>query len=579
MTLAMLVAILLVVAVMLSIWRRRDRRWFTVLLQLLAAVLLYLCLCPPTAMQTFTVDELLVLTPGVTATQLTRLPPLTPTVALPGVSASRDITQMPDLGTALRSHPEVRRLRIIGGGLPARDRDAARGIAIRFDAAPLPQGLVALDVPTSVLAGHRWRLHGRVEGIDAGQVELRDPAGVVQATQRVGADGRFVLATTARTEGQAVFTLQVRDADGQRIDSASVPLVTRPGAALRVLLLAAAPDPELKYLRRWAVDAGLQLKSRLMLSDGVALTEGPSDQNTEIFDDLDLVILDQRVWLTLHDEQKQHLREALDGGLGVLLRMSGDVPEAVLSDWVALGFPIRSSGSVDAVSLSRLFGLDETAPDLSVRAIDMQSVTATELWHADDGTPLAWMQLHGQGRIALWRLTDSYRLTLAGYPAAYGSLWSDTLAQLSRASGAPAPTLPRSARVDERAVFCGLAKNATAGQENSAPTPLVIEPDGCAGFWPANAGWHSLQSADALWPFYVRSRDENMALLAGDTHRATLALVRGVSDATAFAVGTRAWARWPFLLGWLAVITGLWWLERGGVARRAGVPSELSAAA
>lgn len=578
MTLSMLVAMLLLMAVLLSIWRCHARRWFVVVLQLLAAVLLYLSLFPPTTVQTFTADELLVLTPGATGKQLARLPPLAPRVALPGAITSRDITPVPDLGTALRSHPEIRRLHIIGGGLPARDRDAARGMALRFDAAPLPQGLVELDVPTSVVVGHRWRLQGRVEGVDAGQVGLRDPAGIVQTTQPVDADGRFTLSATARSEGRAVFTLELRDTDGQRIDSASVPLATRPGVATRVLLLAGAPDPELKYLRRWAVDAGLHLESHITLSDGVSLTDGALDLDAQIFDELDLVILDQRVWLTLDAEQKQHLREALDGGLGVLLRVTGDVPETVLGEWAALGFPLRPIEPVGVVSLNRLLGLDANAPDLSVRAIDAQTNMATELWRADDGTPLAWMRLHGQGRIALWRLTDSYRLTLTGHPAAYGSLWSDTLAQLSRASGAPAPTLPRSARVDERAVFCGLADSATAGPEDAATTPLVIEPDGCAGFWPASTGWHSLQSADAQWPFYVRSRDENAALRAGDTRRATLTLVRGVSDASASAVGTRVWPRWPFLLVWLAAITGLWWLERGGAARRAGAPSEDSAA-
>ena len=39
----------------------------------------------------------------------------------------------------------------------------------------------------------------------------------------------------------------------------------------------------------------------------------------------------------------------------------------------------------------------------------------------------------GRGRIALWTLTDSYRLVLAGRDDLYGELWSDAIATLARA--------------------------------------------------------------------------------------------------------------------------------------------------
>ena len=126
-------------------WRDgRPRRAARIALQLVAALLLGLCLFPPTSRERLRDGELVVLTPRATPAQLAATPAGTDDVALPGVDAARAVERVPDLGTALRRHPDVRRLRIVGGGLPARDRDAARGIAAEFDAVPLPRGLVEL---------------------------------------------------------------------------------------------------------------------------------------------------------------------------------------------------------------------------------------------------------------------------------------------------------------------------------------------------------------------------------------------------------------------------------------------------
>ena len=47
-----------------------------------------------------------------------------PRVALPEAAASDGSERVPDLGTALRRHPDVRTLHVVGDGLEARDRDA-----------------------------------------------------------------------------------------------------------------------------------------------------------------------------------------------------------------------------------------------------------------------------------------------------------------------------------------------------------------------------------------------------------------------------------------------------------------------
>lgn len=526
----------LIVAVLLGIavtwgawgaWRVRVLRRSRIAAQLIAALFLFLTLFPPAMHRETRSHEFIVLTPGITSAQLAALPSAARIVALPGVAAPRSIERVPDLGTALRRHADAQHLRVVGDGLPARDRDAARGRVSRFDAAPLPRGLVELELPPSVLAGHPWQLRGRAEQLDGGRVELRDPSGAVIATQRLDAAGRLVLAATAKVPGTALYTLQLFDRDGLTVEAVTVPLAARAGTSMSILLLAGAPDADLKYLRRWAVDAGLRLDSRIALTRGVALTEGRPVFDAAALRGADLVILDERSWAALDARRKTLLRAAVHAGLGLLLRVTGTVPAQVAKEWSEWGLPLHA--------------LEVTA---------------------SDAAPRGWVRNLGQGRVALWRLTDTYRLTLRGAAPAFGSLWSDVLERVARARGVALPRLPAATRVDERAVFCGLAAGAVIEGGDAAPVALLPDGSGCAAYWPATAGWHTLSAGEARWPFHVRERNESPHLAAGENHRATEALV-GVAPTTTAATTHRIpLPRWPFFLVFLAAAAALWILER-----------------
>ncbi|NCT68765.1 MAG: carboxypeptidase regulatory-like domain-containing protein [Rhodanobacteraceae bacterium] len=572
------VALLLVLAALVGTvrtWRRGGpRRVMRVTLQLVAAALLYAVLFPPATREQFAAGELVVLTPGTTTEQRAALSPASTLVALPGIDAPGGIERVPDLGTALRSHPDARRLHIVGGGLPARDRDAARGLVARFDAAPLPRGVVELDAPTAVRAGSVWRLAGRVEGVGDGRVELRDPAGAVVAGMALDGDGRFTLSAPAKGAGEALFALRVLDRDGTPVDDVPVPLVTRAGAPLRLLLLAGAPDPELKYLRRWAVDAGVQLDSRLALTEGVALTEGALALDAAALAKADLVLVDERAWAALGTTQKAALTAAVRDGLGLLLRVTGPLPPAIASDWAALGFRVQAQEPAN-LALDHALGLSGSGFVFARHAIDVQADDAAPLLRADDGAPLALWRAQAQGRIGVWALADAWRLALAGERARYATLWSDTLATLSRARAAATPQLPREARVDERAILCGIATGDRVETAQGTSVAMLIDPitapgataaHACAAYWPAKAGWHALVSGGQRWPFHVRADDEAKPLAAAANQQATRALVAAPGERAELATRPMSWPRWPFFLAWLAVIALLWWLERQRVA-------------
>lgn len=541
--------------------------WRTALLLIgpaIAAVFMYLAMFPPPGPAA--PGTLTVITADATDAQLRTIGRQDRVVALPEAPASTAAERVADLATALRRDPSVVRLKVIGAGLPPRDREAARDLSLEFEPAPLPRGVVELWSPRRVTSGSSWRINGIIHGVPGGSVDLLDPSQRRVASASPGDDGRFALRAEARTPGRALYRLRVRDVSQGVVEELEVPLMVVAGAPLRARVLSGAPSPELKYLRRWALDAGVDLQSDLALRPGVRMLRSHVPMRADALRELDVVILDERAWQSLAVAGRATLAAALREGLGVVIRVTGALTDRDRQELRALGFEVSEA---DGPRNARLPGVETS---LSRRPLRVESRDGVPLLRDNRGEPLALWRAEGAGRIALWWLGDSFRLVLDGSPGAYGTLWSDALATVSRARGTREPELPGiDPRIDARQVICGLDPDAEASVQapDGKRVPLLIESSGCAAYWPEAAGWHVLETGDGRWPFHVRAARDAPGLQAQELRAATAAMVAHRSQRRDAKPPTDApGAPWPYLIACLAALGGTWWLERSRVGRR-----------
>jgi hypothetical protein len=601
MTVGLAIALALAFAVLAAsmrvVWRARrsapddtPRAWRVVVLllaQAAGAALLYCVLFPPATRTE--AGTLVVATARADLVSRTGLSPGEHLVAMPEAPALRGAERMPDLATALRRYPATTRIRVIGTGLAARDRPAAAGRALDFVPAPLPRGLVALWSPRHVQAGRRFEVGGRVEGLPGGSAELLDPANTVVARARIGADGRFRLAGMARSAGPALWQLRLRDKDKLRIEDSVLPLVVDPGAALRVLMLAGAPNPELKYLRRWATDAGLSLDTRISLGAGMQIGDAPVGFDAASLDKFDLVVLDQRAWQALGAARRVALDQAVRDGLGLLLRLPGALAGPDRAALRQLGFTATPVGATRDVRLppastdvgDQAASNGEPLPALTRAPQRIDAVDGSPLLTDASGLPLATWRARGAGRIGVATFDGSFRLLLAGHGDRYGELWGDLFSTLARARGMPAPTIEGDPRAGQRVVLCGLRDRAEVDAPDGHTVAVAIDPasgtGACAGFWPRLPGWHLLRTPDPAQaggerraPFHVRAMAEATGLQAAAVREATQRLAVAGTPAKA-GVASASGPRWPWFLAWLLLSAALWWFERSraGMTHRA----------
>ncbi len=551
---------LLVLATLTGVWRTLrlpgSRRWIGVIGQPLMAILLWLVLYPPLIDKPRV--EAVVLSPGVTAQQLAQLDAASPILALPGVVATNSlIERVPDLATALRRNPAIGDLRVLGDGLPERDRDVLGQRGLSFEPGADLLGLVDVQSPVAVRAGALWTMQGEVAGVDSGQVRLLDRSGTVAADAVVDESGRFRLSAAAKTAGEAIYRLQVLDASDSMIDELPLGVIIRAGDSLNSVILAGAADPETKYLRRWIIDSGSTVASRISLSRGIAQRQDDIDLSAAALEQTDLLIVDDRAWTGLPASSKALIKRAVEQGMGLILRASGLLSSKTRSEWAELGFHIESA---DLARSARLAGpgreIELTRMPLRITADD-----SVPLLTATDGSALALWRAFGQGRIALWLPLDSWRLSTSGDKTRYGTLWSEAFSTLARARGTTSASLPRMARVDQRAVICGIGSDAVIENDQGQRQRLLIDSEAgnCAAWWPAEAGWQLLVDADRHEPIFVLAADQATNLIRHETRAATRQMVR---PPLATAVYRTQMQRWPLFLAWLLISAGFWWWQR-----------------
>ena len=595
--LVILLVILLIGSVRLLRQQRHGaRRTRTHLLALLvlhcaSAALLYLTLLPPPVHAP--AGQLTVLTAGAdrvrwSSTGADRI------VALPEATAHLAATRAPDLATALRQHPGTQVLRVIGEGLPARDRDTALPGQVQLLQPAAPRGWIALTPPPITAPGSVFTLQARAQGVAAASAELLDPAGVVVDRGALATDGSITLTGVARASGRSLFNLRLLDAQRHLVDHLPVPLQTLAQPAPGLLIVAGAPGPELKYLRRWAVDTGLDVQAQANAGGGVSLGDAPVALTAARLAATDVLILDERSLATLGATQRSAVQQAVRGGLGVLVRSSGplgDNARQILRGWglavsggnqsAALRLPADPAAALlqarrgpqrpATQPTAYIDDADNASHSAALPALEqlpLRATDATPLLRDNNGQPVGSWRNVGRGRLALLPVTDSYRLVLSGRADRHAELWSGVLTTLARPLPSSAPVRIDSATpwAGERVVLCNLQDSTQLRGPDGIEVPLLIDPatgtGRCAGYWPSQPGWHLLRQGDAEQAFHVFDPATAQTLHTQQLREASAKHATHSRPVLPAGSISAPGPRWPWLLAFVLVAGLLWWLER-----------------
>jgi len=565
--------------------RRADRRrlGLRVLASLAAPLALYFAAYPPQQQVAAARAEAIVLTPGYqpdTLRQLLRRLGRTTPVWAYGTPPPARAKALGSLLALADQRPTLRRLHLLGEGLPPTELPTLGTVPVVRHVGPAFVGFEAASWPQHLTLGQRFEVEGTVTGSGPAWVSLH-AEGAGRDSVRLTGGGSFRLSYQPRAAGLARYAVVLRRAGSVATEPLPLEITTTPRPA--VLLLAAVPGFEFKFLKNNLATQGRAVALRTGVSRGLVQTEFVN-QPPQALDHLTpallaryaVVVADAATLAPLPPGENQTLRAAIEQGrLGlVLLADPTPLPAAVPARAAFVVQPLPIAGAV----AQPLAWSDALAPVRALLPARLQpGATLRPLITGPGGALVAAGRRYGLGAVVVSVVPETFRWALQGQTAAYTSFWSQLL---TAATPPPAPA----------ATWLTLSRWPHSGQPltlrlaGPRPTPLptaqalvggpavalALAQDtrlpewSTAEYWPATAGWHQVRGPGrTVHRFYVYDSTawRGPALRAGE--QALVARAAGGRASQAPAATTTVQQPWPagWFFGLFLLAAGFLWLE------------------
>ena len=579
--------LLLGVGLIIGAWRRprHRQRWARIAAGGAAAAALWFTAFPPTRAVPAARTEAILLTEGYAPDTLRRLrQQLGAGTPVWFYGAGNAPTRTRPLGNLLdlaEQRPALRRLHVLGAGLPAAELPLLGPLAVQWHSGPAFSGIATAYWPHKLALGEVLRLEGTVAaGPGPAWVSLRAAGAGRDSVQILKTGGAFRLRYQPKTTGLAQYELLLRR-PGQAPAAEPVPVEITTSSLPAVLLLAATPSFEFKFLKNYLGEAHYPVALRTTVSRGLAQTDfvnqpaRPLGRLTPgLLARYAVLVLDAGTLEALAGAEAQAVQAAVRAGrLGLL----------VLAD--AAPLPRATPGRADFTIIARATvpappqALTWPEAPADVRAVLPAQLRPAPALRALITGPqravLAASRRVGLGAVVVSVVPETFRWALQGRAPVYAGYWTRLLA----AAVPPAPSVavwrvgtrwPRphqSLTLHLAAGVLPAARPTAQALAGGPPVPVALRQDprlpewSTAQFWPRGPGWHTARGpGPTAHHFYVYP---TTAWPGPERQERQQAVAQRPIQAAASATRTMVAQPWP--TGWFfalfLVAAGYLWLE------------------
>ena len=345
-----------------------------------------------------------------------------------------------DLPYFLKSEPEVNHLNIYGYGLSADELSALQGYQLNFYPSAIPKGLISASWNPRLKSSETLSVQGvyNQEG-DLPVKILLQGVGETLDSLTINAKGEntFSLKGRPKPSGRAVYhliALQGKDT----LAKEPVPVEVQPALPLKILLLAAHPDFEYKFLKNWLFEKQYPVIFRSRISKDKYSTDFLNTENTNVnrvnstlLNQIDLLVIDEEELESLSGAELASIRTAVGSGLGLLLRITGVKATTAISrsfDRYELPELKNKTLTIQLPGQERLLGPLPFEQGVFLRtAVNDQPVLAEKT-----GKVLVSSRIHGMGKVTATVVPATYNWLLNGQKEDYADFWSTLLSRTAR---------------------------------------------------------------------------------------------------------------------------------------------------
>lgn len=516
--------VLLALGLVVAAWRRPNtrRRSLRLLASVMAAAGLWLTAYPPQRNVAEPQAEAILLTnhyqPDTLRALLARFGARTRVWRYNPAAYSATPNDTPTIAslTALREQlPTLRRLHVLGQGVPAAALPALDSVRLVRHAGLSFTGFRAGHWNRQLELGKPLVVQGYFAAGLAEPVWVRlQVAGAFRdSVQLPTGQGRFRLRYVPRTVGRLVGTVSAR-LGKQVLAAEPVPAEVLPTRPLRVLLLAATPSFELKFLKNHLAAQQHAVAWRVGISRGLTQTEFSNQSATDLsrltpalLARYDVLIAEAGVLAALPGAETQALRAAQrNGNLGLVVL--ADVPNLPATVPGRTSLRLAAQSGAATTRPQRLAWPEApTATALAPTTLALSGTARPLVTLAGASQAVVGSQRSGAGNVVVSALLETYPWLLQNAAVTYNSYWSYLLTAAAPPLAPtsawlttepwPRPHLPMLLR--RTGNFPSKPPTMTAVAATATQLPLQQDTElpewATATYWPKAAGWHQVQAA------------------------------------------------------------------------------------
>jgi hypothetical protein len=272
---------------------------------------------------------------------------------------------------------------------------------------------------------------------------------------------------------------------------------------MRILILAASPDFEHKFVKNWLSEQGFSLAIRTTISTNKFNSEFLNGSkidltriNTTLLNDFDVLIGDIQELARLSNAESQALQNQINLGMGLIIKT--DAIESG-SGFYKKVFSLQENKKAIPKTMNLTWNSQEATKNIlqgsTLLSIMPQSGTQS-LVKNESGDILISSKLLGKGRIVLSLINDSYTWVLGNQLNDYSSFWTYILQKAGKKKESSVNyILPQIPIINKE---LQLSSDSLKLNINNDQLALIQDPvlqfEHRGSWWPEKTGWQSIDN-------------------------------------------------------------------------------------
>jgi hypothetical protein len=339
-------------------------------------------------------------------------------------------------------HPKYDNLHVFGYGFSEDELTMFKESKLIFHPAKITSGITAIDWNRNIEKGKELSVQGTyINQTSSSVVLVLNGFNTILDSVTIPAkkETGFQLHTIPRQNGKAIYTLSaLRGKD--TLEKEPIPIEIITPSAVKILMLAASPDFENRFVKDWLSQNGYAVVNRTAIStnkfDKTFLNAGSVSLDrvtSNLLDSFDVLLSDENVLLSLSKPEQENIyNQVTRKGMGMIIRSDTIRPS---KEWFAAPFQLYALPGKQPTHLSIHMMNDEMSSavlpveqPLFIRYKNGMQPLVTD----SANNIIAGMIAEGAGKIAFTTLYNTYNWLLIGNTTNYYSFWSGLLQKTAR---------------------------------------------------------------------------------------------------------------------------------------------------